>query len=188
MMIVKIIENYKPINEQEAIDKKAMLNFIKHNNDALYRTNLIAHFTSSAIVVNKTKDKVLFIYHLIYKSWSWVGGHNDGEPDFLKVALKETIEETGVKSIRPLLNDPVALDNINVENHIKNGHYVGDHIHMNITYLLEADEEEETHIKADENSGVKWFLIKDVLKHVDEKRMLNIYRKVFDKLDKLKEL
>ena len=84
---------YQPVNEQEAIDKKAMLQFIEHNKDVLYRTNLIAHMTSSAIVMNQSMDKVLFAHHNIYNSWGWVGGHNDGDPDCLHVALKEAKEE-----------------------------------------------------------------------------------------------
>lgn len=177
-MHIKTIENYQPKNEQEAIDKKAMLEFARNNDDALFRTNLIAHFSNSAIVLNKTLDKVLFANHLIYKSWGWIGGHNDGNPDFLEVLLEEVTEETGVNKVRPLLHEPVSLDNILVHNHIKRGAYVGDHIHMNLTYLLIADEDEKLVIKADENSGVKWFDLDDVLNHVTEERMIYIYQKL----------
>ena len=31
------------------------------------------------------------------------------------------------------------------------------HLHLNVTYLLEADSEEQVSVKADENSGVAWF-------------------------------
>ena len=184
-MHIKIIENYKPKNNQEKADKLAMLSFAKNNSDSLLRTNLIAHFTNSAIITNKTKTKVLFVNHLIYKSWGWVGGHNDGNPNFLEVVLKEATEETGIKEVKPLLKEPVSLDNILVSNHIKNGNYVGDHIHMNLTYLLVADEAEELIIKPDENSGVRWFDIDDVLNYVTEERMIYIYKKVFDILKKL---
>ena len=33
------------------------------------------------------------VYHNIYNSWSWLGGHADGETDLLAVALREVKEE-----------------------------------------------------------------------------------------------
>lgn len=165
-MHIRIIEQYNPKNEQEAVDKKAMLDFAENNKSSLSRDNKIAHFTNSAIITNKNKDKVLFVNHLIYKSWAWVGGHNDDNPNFVEVVLKEAKEETGITSVSPLINEPVALDNILVSNHIKNGVYVGDHIHMNISYILVANEYEKLIIKEDENSGVRWFEISDVLNYV----------------------
>lgn len=52
--------------------------------------------TASAWVVNKDRSKVLMIYHNIYNSWSWLGGHADGETDLLAVAIREVREEAGI--------------------------------------------------------------------------------------------
>jgi isopentenyldiphosphate isomerase len=71
------------------------------------------------------------------------------------------------------------IDNIYVHNHIKHGAYVPDHIHLNVTYLLIADEQDTLTHKPDENQGVKWFDIEDVLNHVSEERMKIIYKKAF---------
>ncbi|WP_025725223.1 NUDIX hydrolase [Acholeplasma granularum] len=184
-MEIQTIINYIPKNEQEQKDKDAMILFANRNKDAFLRSNLIAHFTNSAIVINKEKTKVLFVNHLIYKSWGWVGGHNDGNTNFLEVVIREAIEETGVKNVYPLIEEPIALDNIYVPNHIKNGQYIGDHIHMNLTFVLVADEKDELTTKVDENSGVRWFLIDEVLNHVTESRMISIYNKVFKALKNL---
>ena len=43
--------------------------------------------------------------------------------------------------------------------HEKKGKYVPSHLHLNVTYLLEADDTESLHIKQDENSAVNWFPI-----------------------------
>ena len=37
------------------------------------------------------------IYHNIYDSWSWVGGHADQEENLIEVAMRELQEETGVQ-------------------------------------------------------------------------------------------
>ena len=53
--------------------------------DILTRENQFCHLTSSAFVINKEHTKVLCIYHNIYKSWSWVGGHGDGDEGCLYI-------------------------------------------------------------------------------------------------------
>ena len=186
-MYKDLVENYIPKNEQEQKDRNAMLTFIDRNNDALDRMNQLAHFTSSAFIVNAQMTKVLFAHHNIYNSWGWVGGHNDGDPDFLHVALKEAKEETGVKNVQAYSNEVIGIDNIYVSNHIKHGAYVSDHIHMNVTYLLIADECDELTIKTDENSGVKWFNLEDALTIIDEPRMVPVYTKFLDYIAELKK-
>lgn len=184
-MYKELIKEYVPKNEQEEIDKKGMLQFIERNADCLLRDNLVAHFTSSAIVINKKHTKVLFAHHNIYDSWGWVGGHVDGDSDFLHVALKEAKEETGVLNILPLSNEIQSIETLMVPNHIKNGTYISDHLHMNVTYILEADENQQLFVKRDENSGVKWFTFSEALKMVTEAHMLPIYQKLFKRIKTL---
>ena len=50
--------------------------------------NCLAHMTASAWVVNPGRTKVLMVYHNIYKSWSWLGGHANNEQDLLQVAVR----------------------------------------------------------------------------------------------------
>ncbi len=175
------LKAYKPINEQETKDKELMIKFIENNPNVLYRTNLTAHLTSSAIILNESFDKVLFIHHNIYNSWGWVGGHNDGDPNCLKVAIKEAKEETGVKNIYPYSEEILGIDVIYVKNHIKKGEYIPDHLHLNVTYLLIASELDELISKPDENSGVKWFDLEKVFDYITEDRMKPIYKKLIDK-------
>ena len=186
-MWINDIKNYSAINEQERVDQKAMITFAERNEDALLRDNLVAHFTSSAIVVNKNLTKVLFIHHNIYNSWGWVGGHNDGDDDFMHVAIKEAQEETGVNDIVPLNENIQGIDTIYVPNHMKRGQLVPDHVHMNVTYFLVADEDAKLFVKEDENSGVKWFLFEEALQAIDEPRMRPIYEKLFNRIMIIKD-
>ena len=179
------IENFIPYNEQEEVERKIMLDYIRDFNDILTRQNEYGHFTSSAFVLNKERTKMLMIYHKIYNSWAWVGGHSDGDSDLLYVAMKEAKEETGIKNVAPISNDIYSLEIINVNGHEKRGKYVGSHVHLNVTYLLEADENEEIHIKEDENSGVKWVPIDEVLNVTSEIWVRDrVYTKIIEKMKK----
>lgn len=177
------IEKYIPYNEQEEQDKKIILDWIKKNEDAFDRTNNVAHMTASAWVVNKDRSKVLMVYHNIYDSWSWTGGHADGEVDLLSVAIREVKEETGVTDVKAVSNDIFSLEALTVDGHMKKGKYVSSHMHYNITYLLEADSKEDIFIKEDENSGVEWFDVETVLSKPTEKWFVeHIYSKLIEKL------
>ena len=73
--LIASIEQYQPYNVQEEMDKSLILEWIKNNNNAFLRENTVAHMTASAWVVNNARSKVLMVYHNIYNSWSWLGGH-----------------------------------------------------------------------------------------------------------------
>ena len=169
-----------PFNEQEEADLRVISRCIETFDDVLTRDNEIAHFTSSGFVVNKARTKVLMIHHNIYHSWGWTGGHADGESDFLQVAIREALEETGVHTT-PVSTDIFSIDVLQVLAHVKKGKYVTPHIHLNVTYLLEASEEESLTIAEEENSGVEWIPFEDVLHRVAEEHMRPVYAKLMEK-------
>lgn len=180
------IEKYQPFNQQEEKDKETMLKYIDTFDDVLTRNNEFGHFTASSWVVNKERTKVLMIYHNIYKSWAWTGGHADGESNLLETAIRELKEETGVKNVKILNNNIFSLEIVCVDGHVKRGRYVSSHVHLNLTYLLEVDEKEILKMKEDENSGVKWINIEDVEKVSNEEWLIeNVYKKLNEKLKKI---
>lgn len=178
---VEAIERYEPCNEQENKDKTLTLKYIEMFDDILTRDNELIHLTSSAFVVNKERSKALMVHHNIYNSWSWTGGHADGEQDLLFVAIKEAREETGLVRVNPAAEDILSLDIIPVLGHMKRGEYVSPHLHISIAYLLEADESDPLFVKPDENSAVRWIPIDDVESYSDEPHMRKIYKKIISK-------
>ena len=73
-------------------------------------------------------------------------------------------------------------------NHKKHGKYVSDHLHLNTTHLLIADENDDLSVKIDENSGVAWFDIETVMNHITEDRIKSVYKKAFDEIAKIKNV
>lgn len=166
-MCIEIFENYTSDIEQEVYDKKRILEaYDKYGDKLFYRESEMMHFTSSSMIINKNRDKVLMVYHNIYDSYSWTGGHNDGDMDFLNVALKEAKEETSLSELKVLSDDPCSIEVLPVKAHVKRGKYVGAHLHLNVSFLFEADENAYVHIKEDENSRIKWIPIKDLEKNI----------------------
>lgn len=177
------IERSCPFNEQEEKDKALISNWIKTNDNAFSRENAVAHMTASAWVVNKDRSKVLMVYHNIYHSWSWLGGHADGETDLLAVAIREVKEEAGIRHVQPVSKEIFSLESLTVDGHVKRGCYVSSHLHLNVTYLLEADSEEAVAIKADENSGVAWFTPEEALvKSTEPWFVEHVYAKLLEKM------
>lgn len=182
MNLFNSISVYHPFNEQEQRDKEQMLHFILHNDNYLLRENKIAHFTASTWTVNKERTKTLMAYHNIYDSWSWTGGHADGIEDLASVALRELQEETGVKHARLISDEIFSLETITVNGHMKKGIYVPSHLHFNITYLAEADENDILVVNEEENQAVKWWTFEEALKASTEGWMIErIYKKLIEK-------
>ena len=181
--LIHQLQIYQSFNEQEEADRQVMLELLQTSDDIFYRTNLLAHFTASAWVLNKAHTYVLMAFHNIYQTYAWLGGHADGEEDLLSVALREVKEESGIHTVKPITEGIYSLETIEVNGHEKNGKYVPSHLHLNVTYLLEADDTESLHVKQDENSAVNWFPIDQVLDGIDEPWMVErIYKKLNQKL------
>ena len=182
----ELLKAYIPYNEQEKKDKEVMLKYIKDFTNVYTRENEYGHFTASSWIVNKDKTKVLMIYHNIYDSWGWTGGHADGNKNLYEVAIKEAKEETSIDNLKPLYDGIYSIEILTVDGHVKRGKYVSSHVHLNVTYLFEADDLAPLKIKKDENSGVKWVDIKDAVDISSEKNMKVVYKKLIDKLDEVK--
>lgn len=179
------IKEYVAYDEQEKKDKEELISFCLKNEDVLLRDNTKGHISSSGFIVNPARDKVLMVYHLIYNTYAWTGGHVDGDEDFAWVARKETMEETGVKELKQL-SGIISIDNLLVPTHMKNGKEVDEHYHFNVTYLFEVDENQPLTVKEDENSAVSWIPIDEIESWVEEKSMHRIYRKIIQRLIELK--
>lgn len=197
---------YCPFNEQEEKDKQVFLTALERDANC-FRRSAQAHFTCSAWVVDEARTSTVMVFHNIYNSWSWIGGHADGCQDLQVVALRELTEETGITHARIIswnngtnaessnlraneatsINESTSpifsIELLTVDGHEKRGEYVSSHLHLNVTYLVEASMTEPLRVKPDENSGVKWVPLNKVLANSNEPWIRDrIYAKLLAKL------
>lgn len=177
----KLFETYIPIGEFEIADLSYIKDAIAHYGEALFDRHPAMHFSASAMIFNQEMTKTVLIFHKLYNSWGWVGGHMDAITDFKAVALKEAFEETGIKHLRLLKEDPVSIEVLPVWYHMKNGAAISSHLHLNVSYILIADEKETLTINELETNGVKWVMIADMGKYVSEPDILPIYKKIIER-------
>ena len=133
-------------------------------------------------------DKVLIL--------DWIGNNKNAfsrentvahETDLLAVAIREVREEAGIANVYPVSEEIFSLESLTVDGHVKKGKYVSSHLHLNITYLLEADPEEHLSVKEDENSGVAWFTPEEALEKSTEPWFVEcVYKKLIKKTHLLK--
>mgnify|MGYP000205812757 CR=1 FL=1 len=183
MELLEVLERYSPWNEQEAQDLAELLRRLRSGEELYSRNNAAAHLTASAWVVSPDRKQVLMAYHNLYDSWAWLGGHADGDRDLLAVALREVREESGLTTARAVSPDIYSLEILTVDGHEKRGVYVSSHLHLNVTFLLEADPADPVRCKPDENSRVGWFTPEEAVAASSEPWFRQrIYRKLNEKL------
>ncbi len=184
MDLIQGLSAFCPWNEQEAQDRLELLRRLQSGESLYDRENTSAHLTASAWVVSPDRTRVLMAYHNLYDSWAWLGGHADGQRDLLAVALREVQEESGLTEVRPVSRQIYSLEILTVDGHEKRGHYVSSHLHLNVTYLLEADPAAPIRPKPDENTRVDWFSPEEAVSASSEPWFRErIYKKLNKKLE-----
>lgn len=131
------------------------------------------HVTASAWIVSRESRAVLLTHHRKLDRWLQLGGHADGDPDVLRVALREAREESGLEDVRPV--GEVIFD---VDIHVIPAR--GDeaaHEHHDVRFLLEADRRAPLRITP-ESKALAWVPLDRVAELTEEESMLRMVRKL----------
>lgn len=175
-----LVQHKTHFNEEAGYVAKA-ISFIEAHEDCFYRELWPIHVTGSTWVVNPGRDKVLLLHHKKLDQWFQPGGHADGDADILRVALKETEEETGMSANDIRL---VALDVFDVDIHrIDANQFDPQHQHIDIRFLVEIDDALVVPGN-DESHDVRWASLYEVSRYNNNR---STYRMV-EKTRRLREV
>lgn len=169
---------YEPEDEMEQTSKTQLLQQWDVLGQEFFRRPEQGHVTVSSLILNEQQTAMLMVYHNIYQSWSWTGGHGDGAEDLLQKAIEEAQEETGIEKVLPVSSEIISIDVLPVQAHSKNGKEIKGHIHYNITYGLLASDKEPLMVNADENSKVSWIPLSQWQQYCSESHMIPVYEKI----------
>lgn len=142
--------------EQEA-NRAQILAFLDRHPDALHRSCREGHLTGSALVVDPSTRRVLFLFHGKVRRWLQPGGHADGDANLAHVALREAQEETGIDDLE------VVGPAIDVDVH-RFHHAAGtepDHLHLDVRFLVLAPPGAVA-VTNHESEGIRWAPVDDL--------------------------
>jgi 8-oxo-dGTP pyrophosphatase MutT (NUDIX family) len=157
---------------EEALAVKETLRFADAHADCLLRTCLAGHLTGSAWIVSPDRKKTLLTHHRKLGKWLQLGGHADGDPDLLSVALREAREESGLRHLRPVSRELFDVDRHWIPERGKEpGHW-----HHDLRFMIEADPAEPLIISS-ESKALSWVEIEAVTALNPEESMARMVRK-----------
>ncbi|MDP6339406.1 MAG: NUDIX hydrolase [Candidatus Marinimicrobia bacterium] len=160
----------------EKTTAQKMIQFLNEDSNCFERHNWYGHFTGSAWVVDKPRERVLMTHHRQLDIWLQLGGHADGCSNLFEVAHMEAIEESGLSQFKALSEEIFDVDIHNIPAH-KND---PPHIHFDVRFILEAHRQEEDVIVSDESRDVAWVHIDKVLNKNPEKSIARMLNKTFE--------
>lgn len=136
--LLQLLKDYQPRFMEEMGFVTRSLSYIEQHEDCFYRELWPAHVTGSAWVVNPDRSRVLMMHHKKLNQWFQPGGHADGDADIVRVALKETEEETGISAEDIKLVDGSIFD-VDIHSIAPYGNDP-EHEHIDVRFLLEVDD------------------------------------------------
>ena len=126
---------------------------VQRSQDCFHRHHWPGHVTGSAWVLSPSRDQVLLLHHRKHDQWFQPGGHADGDENILRVALRETAEETGLDPSHIRLVDGAIFD-VDIHSVPASEHHPR-HEHIDIRFLVEMDDDLSIPGN-DESHQVRW--------------------------------
>ncbi len=172
-LLLSKLNNYHPFDAHEHSMRQRIIEFVKENPNCFDRTLLIGHITASALIINKQRTLTLMTHHYKLEKWLQLGGHSDGNPDPLNVALREAEEESGLKTITPVSEDIFDVD----VHEIPTRKNEPAHYHFDIRFLFEADDNQKL-IITNESKELMWIPLIKMEEYTAEESVMRMVRKL----------
>lgn len=169
--ILALLRQHRPFDAQEVTMLADTIRFVEAQPDCFERTLLVGHVTGSAWIIDPKRQQALLIHHLKLDKWFQPGGHCDGHPNVLQVAMREAEEETGA-AVRALSDRIFDVDvHLIPERKAEPAHY-----HYDIRFLFEADSEAPI-VLSSESKDLRWVPLANVAQLNDSPSIMRMVTK-----------
>ena len=107
---LRTLAAWQPAEASQEALRHAFLTLIDARADACLRKCEVGHVTASAVLVDRSAERVMLTLHPRVGRWLQVGGHCEPEDETLaSAALREATEESGIDGLT-VDSQPVHLD------------------------------------------------------------------------------
>ncbi len=171
-----LLDAHVPAAAAEAQSVAEMRRLLPRLDQPLSRHQHEAHFTASALVVDLDAGKIALLHHAKLRRWLQPGGHAEpGDGGLMHLtALREAREETGCE-VRLYDPTPTLLD-VDVHPIPARGDEPSHH-HLDLRFLMVAEDPRRLTLNADESSAVGWFGFDEAIALVDDEALQRLIRK-----------
>ncbi|HEY2775131.1 MAG TPA: NUDIX hydrolase [Candidatus Binatia bacterium] len=167
--LLELLGSYRPFSANDAAACERIAAFVRATPDCFERSHIEGHVTGSAWILDAERDRCLLTHHRKLGRWLQLGGHADGDPDIVAVALREAREESGLTSIRVVDSSIFDCDVHAIPE--RKGEPA--HLHYDVRFLLEADPAEALTV-SEESRALAWVPLVDVAALCDEESMMRM--------------
>jgi 8-oxo-dGTP pyrophosphatase MutT (NUDIX family) len=171
--LIEGLNHYSFGYEKENSFKEKFLKLLEHPR-AFFRDHLPGHITGSAWIIDEPRQHAFLTHHAKLNRWLQPGGHADGEENVFQVALREAIEETGLKSLKPF---STSIFDIDIHT-IPARQDFPEHDHYDIRFLFTASLNEKFTI-SEESNDLAWIPLDKIDSYAnDSESILRMAKKV----------
>jgi 8-oxo-dGTP pyrophosphatase MutT (NUDIX family) len=174
--LLELLSRHVPADAKEREDVERMRAFATELRSPFSRSQLEAHFTGSAVVVDPMGARVVLIHHGKLKRWLQPGGHaEEADGGSMEAsALREAREETGCQvHLHPTAPRPLDVD----IHRIPARKDEPEHLHLDVRYLVIAEDPEALVHDPNESFGAQWLGWAEALQRADEAPLRRLLEK-----------
>jgi len=154
--LLELLERYRTECPDDRARADRVDRFVRAHSDCFERSCGPGHITASAWIVSADRHRFLLLRHRKLGRWLQLGGHADGDPDPLRVALREAREESGMADFEVAAPPAPGLP-LDVDVHpIPARGAEPAHLHYDLRFLLIAGPGQPL-VPSPECDDLRWF-------------------------------